>query len=768
MAARDQVVAWEQPLGAMPTQPGVSKVTHEAHIDDGPWGGVPLGGMGGGSIGRTPRGDFARWHLEPGRHRFESVPACQLSLFTETEGQTTAHVLSTFAPDALPTWGRGLPEGAGTYRALFPQAWHEIDWHTLPVRVTQHQFSPVIPGTDREASLPVGVIEVTVENPGLAPVRVGLMFTWQNLAGHWNGHDAAGGHHNAAVRTAEAVGVVLAPPADAAGESWAGTFAIAAETGSGIALSTRSRFDTGDGADIWADFAADGALDNADDPAPAAVGERIGAGLAATLDIAPGGSQTVAFALAWDFPVTSFGDGRRWHPQYTRWYGHDGDAAWRMAADALRERHAWLAAIDAWQAPVLASAHRPNWYKAALFNELYFLVDGGTVWGDPADAAGSAPAGEPPEPGRFGLLECFDYAFYNTLDVYFYASPALIQLWPALAGQIVRDFVRSVTVDDPEVVPVWATGGKAIRKIPGALPHDVGGPSEDPFVRLNTYHLRDPNIWKDLNSKFVLLVWQAVHLLGDDQLARDSWPAVRLAMQRLAATDRDGDGLPEHDGVPDQTYDTWPMSGPSAYGGSLWIAATAAAERLAVMAHDTATAAWLADIRERATVAFEARLWTGTHYLYDGGGGPSSDSVMSDQLVGQWFADATGLGDLLPRDHVETALRTVFARNVMGFLGGSAGAVNGTRPDGSVDESGEQSQEVWTGTTYALAAFMLGRGLPAEAWQTARGIDAVVESRGYRFRTPEAWDAACNFRASMYLRPLAIWAIEQALLQREA
>ena len=28
--------------------------------------------------------------------------------------------------------------------------------------------------------------------------------------------------------------------------------------------------------------------------------------------------------------------------------------------------------------------------------------------------------------------------------------------------------------------------------------------------------------------------------------------------------DRDGDGLPDHDGEPDQTYDTWPMHGPSA------------------------------------------------------------------------------------------------------------------------------------------------------------------------------------------------------------
>ncbi len=58
---------------------------------------------------------------------------------------------------------------------------------------------------------------------------------------------------------------------------------------------------------------------------------------------------------------------------------------------------------------------------------------------------------------------------------------------------------------------------------------------------------------------------------------------------------------------------------------------------------------------------------------------------------------------------------------------------------------------------------MLGRGLVAEAWQTAEGVERVLERRGYRFRTPEAYDVDGNFRATMYLRPLAIWAIEHAL-----
>ena len=94
------------------------------------------------------------------------------------------------------------------------------------------------------------------------------------------------------------------------------------------------------------------------------------------------------------------------------------------------------------------------------------------------------------------------------------------------------------------------------------------------------------------------------------------------------------------------------------------------------------------------------------------------------------------------------------------------GAVNGVRPDGSVDHSSEQSAEVWVGTTYALAAFMIGRGLTEEGWSTASGAAAVTYERGLWFRTPEAYDEAGNYRASLYLRPLAIWAIEEALERR--
>jgi non-lysosomal glucosylceramidase len=127
----------------------------------------------------------------------------------------------------------------------------------------------------------------------------------------------------------------------------------------------------------------------------------------------------------------------------------------------------------------------------------------------------------------------------------------------------------------------------------------------------------------------------------------------------------------------------------------------------------------------------------------------------------------TGLGDLVPRDMQITALKTIFDLNVMKFQSGDMGAVNGVTPDGGPitgDGGNEQVREVWTGTTFGVAALMLSDGLNDAAYRTAWGIyHTTYETEGYWFRTPEAWDETGHYRASMYMRPAAIWALEMTV-----
>jgi len=205
------------------------------------------------------------------------------------------------------------------------------------------------------------------------------------------------------------------------------------------------------------------------------------------------------------------------------------------------------------------------------------------------------------------------------------------------------------------------------------------------------------------------------------------------------------------------------MMGASAYCGGLWLAALEAAIEMGKLVGDDEAVARYSQWLREGKASYEARLWNGRYYNYDTGS-EYRDSIMADQLAGQWYADVCGLAPIVPEEHIASALRTVYEYNVRQFAAGQMGAVNGMRPDGSVVRSGDQSAEVWTGTTYALAAAMWQRGLTEEAWQTAWGVYRVTyETGGFWFRTPEAWDEKGNFRASMYLRPGAIWAIEWAI-----
>jgi non-lysosomal glucosylceramidase len=756
--------AWTRPIGEALPDPGLLAPGQD-QIDDGYWQGVPLGGLGSGTIGRSYRGDFARWHLDVGRHYYAPVLANQFSVRVEDRDGVRSTVLCTERPtDRLSAWSWTYPAGHGTYAALFPKAWFVYDPKVVGCELTIKQFSPVIPRNYRESSFPVAVFDAEARNTTDRALNVSLMLTWQNLVGWDRGVWRHAGQVNRAqtesIHGRRMVGVVLDGPSAEPRDRWDGQFAIATTEVPGTSASSRARFSAdGDGSDVWADFVADGQLDNALDDASSAEGEELGAAVAISFRLDPGQSTSVQFVVAWDLPIMRFGPdggGRQWYRRYTAFFGNDGRNAWSIARTALSNYQDWEAAIDDWQLPILAESDRPDWYKTALFNELYYLVDGGTAWEN-------GEVGNPAQPeGRFAVLECYDYPFYSTLDVRFYSSWALLLLWPELEKQELRQFARTVGLEDLTPVVIQSDGQPGVRKRAGALPHDLGAPDDDPWLRPNSYTWQDINIWKDLNSKFVLTVYRDYILTHDRSLVIDCWPAVIQSLAYLKQFDRDGDGLPENDGVPDQTYDTWAMVGPSAYCGGLWLAALRAAEAMGALLGEVDSVRLYQTWRGSAEVAYE-RLWNGTSYRFDSSQGGHADTIMADQLCGAWYAQACGLPNVVAAERVRQVLRTVYVQNVLGFGGGRMGAVNGTRPDGSVDLTCDQSQEVWSGVSYALAAFMLQNGMTEEALHTASGVyEVTYRTRGFWFRTPEAWNRAGSFRASMYLRPLAIWAMQHA------
>jgi len=772
--------AWKRPLGAPLENPGKKKSGLEPqHIDDGYWQGAPVGGFGAGSFSRSYRGDFVRWHIKPGVHKYESIPGDQFAMFQRSEGdaQGVARVLMNGHPQqgALRAWQWDYPVGAGDYYALYPKSWFDYRWEKFPAHVVLEQFSPILPNNYKETSYPVAVYRWHAENPTNRRVTVAVLLSWENMIGWFRTYRrdlsdkmSEGNYNHLESETlgpgATMQGIILdRNHIGKISEEWDGQFAIASSTTPGVELSYQTTFrpDT-PGEEVWKPFATDGKLGNSNESWTSS-GEPIAGAIALRFTLEPGEKKIVPMVIAWDLPIFEFGSGRKWYRRYTDYYGTSGLNAWSIARDALKNASAWSAAIDDWQATYVNDESKPSWYRSMLFNELYPLADGGAVWGRPVGAdSKQAPT--------YSFMECYDYPFYETLDVRFYGSMPLIKFWPDIEKGVMKEFADTVPRESHErMVWVWKTLDTGtpqyrIRKAKGAVPHDLGVPEEDPFEQINQFSWQDTNGWKDLNPKFVLLVYRDYVLSGsaDTDFLKYSWPAVRESIAYLQQFDTDGDGIPENQGYPDQTYDEWVVRGTSAYSGGLWLAALRAAEEIAKKLGDAQAAAAYHVLFRKAQASYIKKLWNGEYFRYDTGS-DYRENIQADQLAGQWYANMTGLGDLVPHEMQISSLKKIFDYNVMKFADGSMGAVNGISADGKliVLKSNQQVQEVWGGTTMGLAGLMLSEGMTDQAYKTLWGLyHTTYETRGYWFRTPEAWDINGNYRASMYMRPAAIWTME--------
>ncbi|KAF9605135.1 hypothetical protein IFM89_014126 [Coptis chinensis] len=762
--------------------------------------GVQLGGMGSGSISRGFRGEFRQLQIVPGLCEASPIMANQfsvnvLSSSRKSDGQGTS------------SWGWNLSGQHSTYHALFPRAWTIYDGEPDPeLKVSCRQISPFIPNNYRDSSLPAAVFVYTLVNTGKERAKVSLLLTWANSIGGTS--HLSGDHFNEPFMLVHVIcasyemrrrwSIWCTSTSQASCQPlivlvcWTAkdnppvTFAIAACETQNVDVTVLPCFGLTEQShvtakDMWGTMVQGGHFDR----------ENINVGRKAY-------HRHLEIHFVRQFQPR--------HGRYTKFYGTSERSAVNLVHDALMNYKQWEEEIEKWQNPILRDDSLPEWYKFTLFNELYFLVAGGTVWIDghlPAaddksnldgyrhklkdvdnlDAKiitakvnvnqgvvvqhdringfsskeldringfssngvidenedtyqGSlhssesvdleetrrtnslhGPKDDDEDVGRFLYLEGVEYIMWCTYDVHFYASFALLALFPKIELSIQRDFAKAVLSEDGRKVKFLADGTSGIRKARGAVPHDLG--THDPWHEMNAYNIHNTSRWKDLNPKFVLQVYRDFAATGNMSFAVDVWPAVCAAIEYMEQFDKDGDGLIENDGFPDQTYDAWTVHGISAYCGCLWLAALEAA---AAMAHQLGDKAFAERCRSKflkAKPVFEEKLWNGSYFNYDSGSSSNSRSIQADQLAGQWWT-----------------------------------------------ESCMQSREIWTGVTYGLAATMILTEMKDEAFTTAEGIFTAgwsEEGSGYWFQTPEGWTVDGHYRSLIYMRPLAIWAMQWAL-----
>lgn len=99
-------------------------------------------------------------------------------------------------------------------------------------------------------------------------------------------------------------------------------------------------------------------------------------------------------------PKINFGQHGKEHKKYYTRYFEEKDNTVELSNYCLTNYKRWEEEIEKWQEPILSDSKLPEWYKSALFNETYFVSDGGTVWLETTEEEKNRYSSDDP---RFGL-----------------------------------------------------------------------------------------------------------------------------------------------------------------------------------------------------------------------------------------------------------------------------------------------------------------------------------------------------------------------------
>lgn len=742
-----------------------------------PYYGVPCGGLGSGSMGRDFRGAFCKYTLRPGivEQNVTNVAENQFIVTIRNENKTVYQKVLTAAPPnpktKLKSWDFKFPAKNLHYVGLYPQSWTTFEIPEFGVTLCCRQMSPVFPHDYKDTCLPVTFFTWTIENKSDTDLDISITFTFRNGSGdpRWQkeGHCSTSSNF----RDFDPPGIDLKHTIDGMNC----IYHLAAQETENLSV-TSSTFDvTGNGSDLWNALKNNGHLEKesrsqkTDSSSIEKVPNQLGIALCCQKSVKSRKLEKFNTCLVWFMPKVWFiGKKRIYSRRYETWFANSG----QLVKYALENCDQWIDKINNWQNTVLLDEKLPLWYRNALFNELYYLTDGGSVWFnfDPSWRIDEPHLNEftcklMQQHGRFAYLESFEYRMFTTYDVHFYSSFAFACLFPRLQLTIQAEFSDQIQNEDARPFRFFYSGDMGMIKHKNRVPHDLGCPAAEPWLETNAYVMHNTAHWKDLNLKFILTSIRDYFTIEDEQekleFLRHVWPNVQILINiGLNEWDTDKDGMIENGGTCDQTYDSWRMHGTSAYCGSLWLGAVKSAAKMAQLLHDDVKCKEYEALLVRASQAFEKKLWKDNYYKFDEAS-TDCDAVMADQLCGYWFLSCCGLEEnILPEANVELSLRKVYNLNVGHFGAGKLGAANGRLASGKPDRISMQGDEMWTGVSYALASLMICKNMKEEGFKTAEGVySSVFGPMGLQYQTPEAIYERKNYRAIGYMRAMAIWAM---------
>jgi uncharacterized protein (DUF608 family) len=446
--------------------------------------------------------------------------------------------------------------------------------------------------------------------------------------------------------------------------------------------------------EAWKTFAAEGrfaALAGASSTSPTPPDRTVFGAVAATVSVPAGGSLEVPFLLAWHYP-------NKYNASHA-WMGCHYATEWPDARVVMREAVAGFAALRD-----RTEQFRQTFYDSTL---PYWLLDCVT-----ANAAILRHVGvvfRIADGGVYGWEGSNGCCEPTCTHVWGYEQ-SLSRLFPALERDMRRiDFKHQQRPD----------GGVNNRTEVPSPPRPTG---EHPFA--------------DGHASCILKAYREALNQPDDAFLKEYWPHVQRAVEYLIGRDAKAAGGQPAGVLQDDQWNTYDeaLHGVTTFISGYYLAALRAGEEWGRRVGDGAAAERFQGIFERGQKKLVELCWNGEYFQqhlpdYLKRQGEVGPGCMADQLLGQWWAHQLGLGYLLPKEMVVSAMRAVFKYNFKSDLTGwqhAPRAFAGAKDKGLIvctwPKGGRPgnvllySDEVWTGLEYQAAAHMIYEGMIEEGF----------------------------------------------------
>ncbi len=580
------------------------------------YGGVPLGGIGTGTVEMRGDGSFREWQIfnnwDNGYTGNDGNEENFINNFAAVNINGTAHVLETSPANSLP----GVSSVA--YSGAFPFANISYSIPGSPVTVSSEGFGIYIPHDLQDSATPAIGLTYTFTNTTNQAVPVSFALSLVNPLGT----DC----------TAHTAGNLTTT------QCTYGTEGLAIESLDAVANSILGGADTNStSSNFWSAFnQANPAVPTANEQ-----GQRFGQMI--TFSVPANSTVSKRFVVGWNFPNHyEGGTGVFVGHQYSNWITDPQDAV-----DALATNFNTLRTNALTWAQTLQNSSWPAWLNNWLVNNQNTIAK--LSWWTASTA--SIPA------GHFMDYESSNLQNGSPIHITDLANWPVLDAFPSLDLELVTHFGQ-----------VQQSNGRIPEEFnssngPGITSPNFGRDLIDinPKWVMQVYHR-----WRETGSSTFLaanyqkaiasIMYQAPTSLGG-----------------LQDQDVQGEGIPNGTGPNfDSTWDHWTNAYTFSYGASVYLGGVLALQQMAIAEGDSATVTLTQNIYNKGLGSMNSLLWTGefyamsTDYTTSGNGTVTQtpDNLShSEGIYGDDFTRQIGLGPVLPNDRSLSTLRAIAKYN---------------------------------------------------------------------------------------------------------